>query len=116
MDFDTDNIDFPALTDIHELENRQQQLDFKDLYQMLGHGTPITATKFYGEFEDDHLPCYNLSVTVNNREFKFGLYCFVNAEFIWHFGAAPYSKVSHEKVRELIISYLEDSVNFVEEE
>ena len=116
MDFDNINTDFPGLMDFHELENQQQARDLKDLYLMLGHGTPITATKIYGEFSDDHLPNYNVSVTVNNREFKFCLCYFCDVSFIWHLGAAPYSQESHAVVRDFLINQLEDSAPFVEEE
>ncbi|MNH36390.1 hypothetical protein D3C79_971750 [compost metagenome] len=63
----------------------------------------ITDCKMYGQFRDDGLPCYNLSVTVNTEEFKFSIWCVADASLLFAFARAPFLPEDHKRIVEFIL-------------
>lgn len=113
MDYNKDLPEFPGLSDIHELDDQVKAQELKGLYDDLVAGHRITATAFYGEWEDDHYPCFNLSVTVNGKEHKFGMFWMAGSEFLFRHGAAPFVEAAHEETRKLLVAMLADSAPYV---
>lgn len=100
MDYDNNHPDFLSLVDFEELPPNTS-------LRLINHikaGKTITASKMYGSFRDDHLPCFNVSVTVDGEEFKFAA-LWVDAEFIYHLGRAPYVKESATEIVNYILSF-----------
>ena len=114
--FNNHHSDFPGLAGIHEMENQVKAHELKELYLNLGHGAPITATSFFGAFEDDHLPCANVSVVVNGKEHKFCILWEATQQHIFHFGRAAFDKHAHQIIRDYLIDQLEDSAYLVGQE
>ena len=103
-DFDNDHSDFPALWTYDDegpgivIFDQAQRL--RDL---LATESEITASRIYGQFRDDGLPCYNLSVTVNTEEFKFSIWCVEDATLLFAFARAPFLPEDHQRVVQFIL-------------
>lgn len=116
MSFDDQRDDFPILMDYFENENPQLVADLEELYHLLAGGAKMTETSLYGQFSDDHMSCYNVSVTVNGKEFKFCMMYIVDATLIFHLARAPYSDTAQAEVVGYINDYLKEAIEAKEQE
>lgn len=103
-DFDNERDDFPALWTYDDegpgvvIFDQSQRL--RDL---LLAESEITASRIYGQFRDDGLPCYNMSVTVNAEEFKFSIWCVADATLLFAFARAPFLVEDHQRIVQFIL-------------
>ena len=95
MDYDNNHNDFPGL------------VEWDKVIEVLKSGKTITASKLYGSFHDDHLPCFNVSVTIDGEEYKFAA-LWVDAEFAYHLGRAPFVEESATEITNYILSFDEE--------
>ena len=103
MDYDNNHEDFPSLADDDENPNPS----CLKMISLVTAGKTITASKMYGSFRDDHLPCFNVSVTIDGEEFKFAA-LWVDAKFIYHLGRAPYVEESAKEIIDYIVSHSDE--------
>jgi len=104
-DFDNDRDDFPSLWTYDDEGPGVVIFDqAQRLRDLLLAESEITATRMYGQFRDDSLPCYNLSVTVNGEEFKFSIWHVVNAPLLFAIARAPFLVEDHKRVVEFILN------------
>lgn len=102
---------FPGLMDYFELEDAQQIADFNELYHLLEAQSEITATNMYGAFEDDHLPCYNIGIVVNGKEYKMSLMYICDGSFVFNIARAPFMTEDHAIVVKYLMDSMKDSVD-----
>lgn len=78
-----------------------------EMVALLEAGKTIADSKLYGSFRDDHLPCFNVSVTIDDKEFKF-VALWVDAEYVYHLGRAPYVEESTAEIVDYIKSHFRE--------
>jgi len=62
-----DGVKFPMVVDFDD----KDEIIVHDMLQALKDGKKLKAIKINKEFEDDHLPCVNVTATVGNKRYKF---------------------------------------------
>lgn len=104
-DYDNDLIDFPMLWNC---DDDEETLTFPPealrLRELLQSGSEITKSQIYGQFRDDSLPCYNLSLTVNQEEIKFSMWHMTDATFLFALARAPFLSEDHQRVVEYVLA------------
>lgn len=104
QDFDNDLIDFPALFSYNENDDLVIPPQATRLRELMEAKSSISDCKFYGQFRDDGLPCYNLSITVGVEEIKFSIWCMEDVSLLFSMARAPFVSEDHKRVVEYLLS------------
>ena len=97
-DFDNDRNDFPQLVAFDGEDNLIIPDHGMRLRNLMLAESEIMDCKLYGQFRDDGLPCYNMSVTVNQEEIKFSIWCVEDSSLLFAFARAPFLPEDHKRV------------------
>lgn len=110
-DFNNYRKDFPALWDFDDDDDLVLVEQIKRLRELLLTESSITASQIYGQFRDDHMPCYNMSVTVNTEEFKFSIWYMTDITLIYAFARAPFLTEDHDRIVQYILDCTDPDKN-----